>query len=606
MAGPLVFVVCSVLSVALCANPSHAQTFVDGTSTWFAGNPNAPTLHASFGDLDNDGWVDLCAGGVVYVNEGGTWFRQLAAPGVGNKAIWGDYDNDGLLDLYSISNQTLHRNLGATLFTTDTTFPSLPIVVSRGAAWADFQNDGLLDMYVGGYEEPDYEPDVLLFGQGQGSSFAIEWTQVFAYDPARGVTCADFDNDGDQDVYVSNYRLEANRLWVNDGQGVFTQSAAAYGVAGDDNGYSWSYGHTIGSAWGDLDDDGYLDLFVGNFSHDWGLPDQDQSKFYRNRGPPSYAFEDMSATAQLAWQESYASPALGDYDNDGDLDLLFTTVYSGDNPVLYRNDGDWRFVDVTAAAGLAGLSASYQAAWADVDNDGDLDVMVSDKLMLNQGNANHWLKLRLDGTGGSFNRAAIGAQARVFIGTRTLTRQVEGGTGEGNQNDLTLHFGLGGNTSPVPVAITWPDGSVQNELLAVDQTVLVTPDGVVGSAWTNLGLGLAGTNGEPSLLGAGALLGGDPLTLLLSDAAPGAAAYLCIGFADLSAPFKGGTLVPAVGTPPGTLVPLLTDGAGSLPLSTSWPTGVPPSVDLYLQYWIADAGGPLGYSASNALRATTP
>jgi hypothetical protein len=179
----------------------------------------------------------------------------------------------------------------------------------------------------------------------------------------------------------------------------------------------------------------------------------------------------MSKTAALRWQESYASPALGDFDNDGRLDLYFTTVYPGDKSVLYRNLGGWKFEEVKNGAGVA-LPQTYQAAWADFDNDGHLDLMTGGKLFRNPGGPNHWLKVRLRG-GGKVNRAAIGAQVRLKLGERTLSRQVEGATGQGNQNDLTLHFGLGDRTDPVKLEVRWPDGTRQEVETLVDRLVTV-------------------------------------------------------------------------------------------------------------------------------------
>jgi hypothetical protein len=269
------------------------------------------------------------------------------------------------------------------------------------------------------------------------------------------------------DVYVSNYRLQANLLWLNDETGRFENAAKEFGVDGDYNGNQWSYGHTIGSAWGDMDEDGYIDLFVGNFSHP--PANQDRCKFYKNTGPGGkYHFQDMSKEASLEWQESYASPALADYDNDGDLDLYLTTVYAVGSggirnyPVLYRNDGKWHFSDVTEQEGLAKLAPTYQAAWADFDNDGDPDLVSAGKLFVNMTKGNNWIKVRLAGDGKNVNSAAIGAQVRIRIHEKTITRQVEAGTGEGNQNDMILHFGLGKWDKPIPTAeITWPNGIVQ-------------------------------------------------------------------------------------------------------------------------------------------------
>ena len=189
--------------------------------------------------------------------------------------------------------------------------------------------------------------------------------------------------------------------------------------------------------------------------------------FLRNQGPPNFRFEDKSAQAGLRWQESYASPTLGDYDNDGNLDLYFTTVYPGDSCVLYRNEGNWRFTDVTERSGII-AGSTYQAAYADYDNDGDLDLMTGGKLYQNRGANGHWLKVRMEGPG-----SAIGAQVRIRLGNRVLTRQVEGSTGQGNQNDMTLHFGLGDNEGDVVLEVFWPRGASHTVRTQVDRTITV-------------------------------------------------------------------------------------------------------------------------------------
>jgi hypothetical protein len=225
-------------------------------------------------------------------------------------------------------------------------------------------------------------------------------------------------------------------------------------------------GHSIGAAWGDFDNDGNIDLFAGNFAHVDTRGDQPKSRFLRNSGSTGgYKFEDMG-TCGVFYQESYASPAAGDYDNDGDLDLFFTTVYADASfgkknfPVMYRNDGGFKFADATADLGLGGLTPTYQAAWGDFDMDGDLDLVSAGKLFVNQSPKRKWIKVRLAG-GGAMNRSAIGAQVRIKSGGSVLTRQVEAGTGEGNQNDLTLQFGLGNGPSEVDLVIQWPGGKSQ-------------------------------------------------------------------------------------------------------------------------------------------------
>jgi len=416
---------------------------------------------ACWGDFNNDGYADLHCGATLWRNDGGTGFTGLTSGterGSGGPSIWGDYDNDGYLDIFDYDLRELYRNESGKGFT-EIPLPELPAGTGLGGCWADYNGDGFLDLYLGAVQ---HGVDTILLSTGDGAFKVTEQQLIKRY--ARGVTSCDYDEDGDQDVYVSNYWLQPNILWQNDGTGTFGDVASVIDATG-------GQGHSIGSAWGDIDNDGYFDLFAGNFAH----PGQHQSRFLKNLGPTrQYHFQDKGQCG-VAYQESYGSPALSDYDNDGDLDLYFTTVYPGDSCVLYRNDSNpsdpdepWEFTDVTAAAGLAGLKKTYQACWADFDNDGDLDLATDGKLFRNTGNANHSLKVHLAGTG-----SAIGAKATVALGGRTLTRQVEGGTGEGNQNELTMHFGLGPHAAPIELLITWPNGQQQAVTTPVDRLVKI-------------------------------------------------------------------------------------------------------------------------------------
>jgi hypothetical protein len=435
--------------------------------------------NAAWCDYNGDGYSDISLTGGVLKNNGGTSFTS-AGFGVG-WAVWGDCDNDGDQDAFRFDGSTTEVRLidGAGIGQV-ITLPTPAGNDNRGAVWGDFNGDGYLDMYLGAYEANGYEPDSVYINQGN-NTWTRPWIetpvpQPGGYNPAtfpgRGVTACDFDEDGDLDVHVSNYRLEQNYLWLNDGNANFTDVGAARGIGGIDDGWRWSKGHTIGSCWGDMDNDGHIDLFTGNFSH----PDtwQDRARFHRNLGPAgNWHFSETWVLDGGDWQESYASPSLADYDNDGDLDLYFTTVYGGDNARLYRNNGNWSFSNVTSAEGLAGMPPTYQSAWGDFNNDGFLDLITAGRLYENNGNGNHWLRIRLEGNGTSVNRSAIGAQVRIDLGGGTiLTRQVEAGTGEGNQNELTLHFGLGSRTAPVTLDISWPDGTTQIvQNVAVDQTI---------------------------------------------------------------------------------------------------------------------------------------
>ena len=414
---------------------------------------------ACWADFDNDGWVDVCAGAVWRNNEGKSFSRLgEIAPG---SAVAADFDNDGFTDLFSWSSLKLLRNNGGREFI-EVPLPALPRIGSRGAVWADFNNDGFVDLYVGGYEGSERSL-VILINEG-GKSFRVERSD--GNHATRGVTACDFDQDGDVDVYVSNYRLQPNLLWLNDGQAGFKEVAGEYGVIATKPGFGG--GHSIGASWGDFNNDGLIDLFAGNFAHVDGRGDQPKSRFLKNLGEQSgFRFEDLG-TCGVHYQESYASPSVADFDNDGNLDLFFTTVYGvasfgrKNNSVLFRNDGKFAVQDVTAVTGLGGLPPTYQAAWADYDNDGDLDLATAGKLFQNQGTPHAWLKVRLRGDGDTINRSAFGAQVRVRVGDRTMTRQVEAGTGEGNQSEATLQFGLGSHNGPVDLEVLWPGGTKQS------------------------------------------------------------------------------------------------------------------------------------------------
>ncbi|MCH2130079.1 MAG: VCBS repeat-containing protein [Pirellulaceae bacterium] len=431
-----------------------AGGFVNRTKE-FTGEDEIGETSASFGDLNGDGYVDLSTALSLFVNVQGKSYKRI---GMGVTLIWGDVNNDGHLDYVTVPGSgALMLGDGKGGFQLGVRPPGPFGAECIAASFGDINNDGLLDIYYGG---------------GSGSQDTLwrqapereeKWVRVIEEGGAycRSVVACDFDEDNDIDFYASNYWLTPNWLWVSDGKGAVVNRAADLGAQGGS-------GHSIGACWGDVDNDGYFDLFAGNFAHS-GQP---ESRFLRNTGPKNgYKFEDKGP-AGVGYQESYASPTLGDYDNDGDLDLFFTTVYGHNAARLYRNDGLWKFVDVTQEEGLQHLGATYQAAWADVDNDGDLDLATNGKLFINQGNNNHWLKIRLQGDGKTVNRSAIGSRVRIQLGDQTLSRQVEGGgVGQGNQNDLTLHFGLGEYTGDITYTVTWTNGSRQQGVTPVDRTI---------------------------------------------------------------------------------------------------------------------------------------
>lgn len=456
---------------SLSAQDSATPGFTDQTATL---GLELGGSAACWADLNNDGWSDLCCGGTVWKNEQGKKFTRLAT-GLG-ELIAADFDNDGFVDLFSWSSFKLYKNIEGKEFI-PFEMPELPASISLGACWGDFNCDGYVDLYVGGYEDWGNGityPDLFLMNE-KGTAFRLARTDTQYR--ARGVTACDYDLDGDPDIYVSNYRLQPNLLWVNDGSGNFEDKSSAFNAVATSD--EFGGGHSIGAAWGDFDNDGLIDLFAGNFAHRDSRGNQPQSRFLKNLGADQgYLFEDRG-TSGVFYQESYASPAAGDFDNDGNLDLFFTTVYGTasfgkkNNAVLYKNNTNFQFSDVTSVNQLENLPPTYQAAWADYDRDGDLDLITANKLYQNQLNNGHWLKIQLHGNGIDLNRSAVGTVVKVIVGKHVFTRAVEAGTGQGNQNEMTLHFGLGNVNTPVSIEILGPNQKSQT-FSSVDPDQLVT------------------------------------------------------------------------------------------------------------------------------------
>ncbi|NOZ02448.1 MAG: CRTAC1 family protein, partial [Deltaproteobacteria bacterium] len=290
----------------------------------------------------------------------------------------------------------------------------------------------------------------------------------------RGVCAADFDLDGDPDIYVGNYRLNPNQLWRNNGgMSGFTEVSAGAGVKG--NWAQGSYGHTIGPSFGDLDNDGLFDLVVPNLAHPRFIAFSDPTMVYMNNGDGSFTgFK--TPEKGIVYDETHSGSTLFDADNDGDLDLFLTAVYEGRRSYLYANDGSGTFTDATYESGIRQYNG-WGCAAADVDDDGDLD-LVSKGLYINGSQGGHYLKVRLTGgatpgaAAGMSNRDAIGAWVEAITQGVKRVRQVEGGKGTGCQNSRVLHFGLGAADTVDSLVVHWPSGKT-SELtqVAADQLV---------------------------------------------------------------------------------------------------------------------------------------
>lgn len=442
--------------------------------------------HASFGDYDNDGDDDLLSGGTLWRNDGGAAFTNVTGDvnigGAGGETVWGDYDNDGWRDILSIGGDgKLFRNKG------DGTFEDVTVAAgvvlntnTQGVAWLDFDGDGYLDFYAASYGlSSDGEiatRDFFYYNQGNGTFEELTAAAGIPISGAlwhgRGVCVSDYDEDGDPDVYVGNYRLDPNQLWNNLGNGMgFEDAAAAAGVKGIYE--QGAYGHAIGPGFADLDGDARFDILLPNLAHPRFIDFSDPTTLYINDGDGTFTgFE--PPTRGIVYDETHSDSTLFDADNDGDVDVYLTSVYTGRRSYLYLNDGTGNFTDETYSAGILHLNG-WGGAAADVDGDGDQD-LVAHRLFLNEHEGGHWLEVKLVGgatpgaaTGWS-NRDAIGAVVEADLDDRVLARQIEGGTGVGCQNSAVLHFGLADLTTVPTLTVKWPSGKTTVlEDVAADQ-----------------------------------------------------------------------------------------------------------------------------------------
>lgn len=486
-------------------------------------------------DFDNDGLMDLYFAqsttlpvnpsanqtGRLYRNLG-NWKFQDVTTGSGldqstfftHAAIAADMDNDGDTDLYlcNFGRNALFRNDGNGKFTdisreSGTDFDGW----SSSAAFLDFDSDGRLDLYVSTYADWKYPEDnrfcgdsakkVRLYcdpkelrpaadrlfrnlGHGQFEDVSAKAGINRPDGHGFGVIAADLNADGLTDLYVANDQ-DPNFLFLNRGNGTFEDVTAFAGAALDARGQAQA---GMGVDAEDLDGDGLPELVVTNFINE-------PNTLYRNLGQG--LFMDVTGPwGLLAPSMPYVGwgTTLSDFDLDGWPDLFITNGHLDENrhelgetapqpepPLLFQNQNGQRFQEVGQGAGPYFLShhVGRGSTWADLDNDGDADLIVSHKdgppaLLRNDSprDDNHWIKIRLVGT--KSNRDAIGSRVELTVGDRKITRLQKGGCGLMSTHDPRLNIGLGRNSEISGIRIYWPSGIVSElKTEAVDRELKV-------------------------------------------------------------------------------------------------------------------------------------
>jgi hypothetical protein len=448
-----------------------ATTFTDVTSeAGIIDNPWINSFGITLADYDNDGDLDAyVANGFtsspeanfLYRNNGDGTFTDVAesagaadAQGCGLTVSSGDYDNDGNRDIFVGDNDqngnslhTLLHNNGDDTFTDVTSQARLDQRYDGGSvAWVDYDKDGWLDLYCAGR----YRNTRRFYHNNRNGTFTEVTSSIGLQDGGCTVAFADINNDGYPDFYAGN---ESNpSLYLNNRGSNFTDIAVQAGLR--------LSGIPV---WGDFNNDGYVDLFIASSQ-------SASSALYRNNGDGTFTDVTKQAGVSNSLGGWFVSAALGDYNNDGYLDIY---VMSNPSNLLYHNNGDGTFVEVASIVGV-NQGGGGGAVFGDVDGDGDSDLFLSQRLFRNNGNANHWLQLKLVGT--ASNRSAIGARVKLTAGTLTQYREVSGGNGY-SQNVFAVEFGLGPYTQADTIEICWPSGVVQTlRGVAADQVITVVEE----------------------------------------------------------------------------------------------------------------------------------
>lgn len=467
-----------ISAISLSAQSFEEMTFPDITTT-----PSS-SRSANFVDVNNDGLDDIFFSNglstgeknMLYINNGNGAFTTVTDDDIVEHSIravgasFADVDNDNDLDGFVVTwgsggqprRNYFYRNNGNGAFTFEPEVaPNL--TYSETANWIDGNNDQLLDLYITNSAQSLRN----LYFENQGDGSFLERTDLTITDeakPSRSVDWVDYDNDGDNDLFVTNEGNNKNTLYRNDGPNNFTQITDLAIVQDIRN--------SMGSSWADIDNDGDFDLVVTNF-------EQVNQLFINNNG----VFTEMTNSAISDEIVSSFGSTFGDIDNDGDLDLFIGNSYNDSHfkNSVFMNDGSGNFTQDSSSTLANHIGWTYGAAFGDYNNDGWLDIILANNqnesqensVFKNTGTGNNWIKIKCTGT--NSNTSAIGAIVKVTAvingNTITQTRKVEAASGYASQNSLTTHFGLGNAGEIQQVHIKWPSGLTENfNALSINST----------------------------------------------------------------------------------------------------------------------------------------
>jgi hypothetical protein len=497
----------------------------DNVALWVGLGLRGPNLAGGsvFDDFNGDGLPDLFTtsldadlGASLYINHGnGTFDDHSAGAGLGEQVYAlnvsrADFDNDGDLDLLLLRGAweqplrlSLVRNSGSGVFE-DVTVPSgmSEPIASESAAWGDYDNDGLIDVFVCGEYLPPGGPAPsgprdprnrcrLYHNQGNGKFTDVALSAGVTNERCgKGSAWGDYDGDGRLDLFVSNMGQEC-RLYHNDGDGKFHDVAPELGVTGPGSAFAcWFW---------DFDNDGFLDLYVNDYQariaevlvSAMGIKGEGSSRprLYRNLGGAA-GFRDVTTQVNLDRAMAPMGANFGDIDNDGYLDIYLGTgdmSYEGlDVNLMFKSVDGRVFVDVTTSSGTGHLQKGHGVSFADWDCDGDQDLFVElggatpgdqgyNALFENSIQGHHWLKVKLAGT--VTNRSAIGAEIRAELSdkgghTRSVYRTIGNNSSSGG-NTLVETIGLKDSTSVSRLTVYWPTSRTTQTFrdLAADQAI---------------------------------------------------------------------------------------------------------------------------------------